>query len=184
MGSVNTPRQFPTRPPIHSQNKTPTQQQLKGLSGGLSGIRSTLHYMREYVNQYKTAPQVRELALSLTRRLPQKDFRGELNALFNYVQNHIRYVRDVYDVETIQTPVKTLEYGQGDCDDKSSLLAALLESIGHKTRFKAVGFTPGQISHVLLEANVLGEWIPLETTEPVALGWTPPRVREQIIVSN
>lgn len=144
----------------------------------------TLEYMRRFVNEYKTHPAIRETALSLTKSLPQKDFNGEIRALFNFVQNHIRYIKDVYDVETIQTPIKTLEYGQGDCDDKSSLLAALLESIGHKTRFKAVGFAPGQISHVLLEVEQFGQWVSLETTEPVALGWSPPQVREQILVRN
>lgn len=132
--------------------------------------------MRDAVDRYKTTAPIRELALQLTSHLPQKDFMGEAHALFDYVKNHIRYVKDIAGVETIQTPLKTLEYGQGDCDDKASLLAALLESIGHKTRFHALGFRPNNVSHVLLETNINGEWIPLETTEDVALGWIPPGI--------
>lgn len=134
--------------------------------------------MRGFVDQYKISPIIRELALSLTRHLPQKDFGGEINSLFSYVQNSIRYVRDINGVETVQTPVKTLEYGQGDCDDKAVLLGTMLESLGHPVRFYAVGFQKGNISHVLLECNLNGQWIALETTEPVPFGWRPPFVAE------
>lgn len=136
--------------------------------------------MRRFVEQYKTAPQIRELALRLTQHLPQKDFRGEALALFNYVQNHIRYVKDIHDVETVQTPLKTLELSAGDCDDKATLLAALLESIGHETRFHAMGFRKNNISHVLLETNINGQWVAMDTTEPVSMGWLPPAIQHSI----
>lgn len=133
--------------------------------------------MRGFVDRFKTNPIIREVALDLTRNLPQKDFKGEINNLFRFVQNNIRYVRDVVDVETVQTPIKTLEYSQGDCDDKATLLGALLESLGHPTRFHAMGFERGIVDHVILEVYIAGEWVPLETTEPVALGWRPPHVK-------
>jgi transglutaminase-like putative cysteine protease len=146
----------------------------------MAGINASLTAMRHFVDQYKIHPAIRETALKLTRNLPQKDFAGELDALFSFVKNSVRYVRDINGVETIQTPLKTLEYAQGDCDDKATLLAALLESLGHPTRFYAVGFQKNNISHVLLECNLHGEWIALETTEPVPFGWTPPYVAEFI----
>ena len=158
--------------------RSSTSQTLKNISSGLGGIETTLAYMRAYVEEYKIHPAVRELALKLTRNLPQKDFDGEARVLFDYVQNSIRYVRDINGVETVQTPLKTLEYGAGDCDDKASLLAALLESLGHETRFYAVGFRPANVSHVLLQCKIHGQWVALETTEPVAYGWTPPNVQE------
>lgn len=106
---------------------------------------------------------------------------GEVRALFDFVQNNIRYVRDVNGVETIQTPLKTLEYGAGDCDDKSTLLAAMLESLGHETRFHAMGFRPGNVEHVLLEVNIPGKgWVPLETTEPVKMGWIPRGIKTSL----
>jgi len=153
---------------------------MQGIPSGLDGIRATLNYMRDYVNQYKTNKAIRELALQLTRDLPQKDFKGEVYALFNYVQNNIRYVKDVHNIETIQTPLKTLEYGQGDCDDKSTLLAALLQSLGHETRFHALGFKPEHISHVLLEVKLHNSWLSLDTTEPHVMGWLPPQIKKSI----
>jgi transglutaminase-like putative cysteine protease len=174
----NSPQQFPThRGPVLP--RTQTRQTLQAIPSGIAGIETTLAAMRRFVEEYKTYPEVRELALSLTRGLPQKDFHGEARALFNFVKNSIRYVKDINGVETVQTPLKTLEYGQGDCDDKATVLAALLESLGHETRLYAVGFAPQNISHVLLECNINGEWIALETTEPVEFGWRPQFVQTE-----
>lgn len=136
--------------------------------------------MRRFTEQYKTHPTIRELALRLTRNLPQKDYASEQRVLWDYVKNNIRYVRDIHEVETVQTPLKTLEYGAGDCDDKSSLLACLLESLGHPTRFYAMGFRAGNLCHVMVESLLNGRWVPLETTEPVSIGWTPPGVQERM----
>ena len=159
---------------------TPHQQTLKGINSGLAGIRSSLVYMRRFVEEYKTDPTILQLARGLTRWLPQKDYAAEIDAVFSFVQNNIRYVRDINGVETIQTPVKTLELGSGDCDDKTTLLAALLESIGFETRFHAMGFRKNSVSHVLLEARLDGQWVALETTEPVSMGWIPPRIQTSI----
>ncbi len=104
--------------------------------------------------------------------------------LHRFVRDRIRYVRDVRGVETLHTPLALLQLGQGDCDDKATLLACLLESIGHKTRFAAVGFEPGRLSHVLTEARIGARWCPMETTEPVDMGWYPPGVKSRMVIHN
>lgn len=166
--------------PDRRYQRTQTRQREIALAGGLQGIADTLRFMNQAVDQYKTHPQIRELALSLTRGLAQKDYAGETKRLFDYVQKRIRYVRDINGVETLQTPPKTLEYGAGDCDDKAMLLATLLQSLGHDTRFKAMGMRPGSLSHVSVETKLGDRWVNLETTEPVALGWAPPYIAEQM----
>lgn len=126
---------------------------------------------------------IRQLALRIVAHLKPKDYLGEVHALHRYVRDAIRYVKDIRGVETVQTPERTLANGQGDCDDKSTLLASLLQSIGHPARFEAVGFQPGQWSHVLVSALVGGRWLPLETTVPGAgPGWYPPRVAERLVM--
>jgi transglutaminase-like putative cysteine protease len=72
----------------------------------------------------------------------------------------------------------------GDCDDKSVLLAALLESIGHPTRFVAIGFQPDDFEHVFVETKIADRWISLETTEPVEIGWMPQHIRARLTVNN
>lgn len=51
-------------------------------------------------------------------------------ALFYYTQNNIQYINDPFSRQYVQLPEETLNLLAGDCDDKSVLLAALLESIG------------------------------------------------------
>lgn len=140
--------------------------------------------MQRLVKQYKTNLAIREKALSLVRKVPDKDFAAQARVIFAWVRDHIRYVGDVNGVETIQTPDQTLRLGQGDCDDKALLLCALLESIGHKTRFLAIGRLPGHYEHVLAETRIGKAWFAMETTEPYSFG-QPPRGRwAQIRVHN
>lgn len=125
------------------------------------------------MKDYKTNIKIRETALDLVKHLPQKRWASEADALFVFVRDRIRYVRDVNEVETVATPVKTLEYGQGDCDDKTVLLAALLEAIGHPTAFVAVGYAPQTFSHVYLQTKINKKWVGMETTEQWPMGARP-----------
>lgn len=101
--------------------------------------------------------------------------------LHAFVRDAIRYVRDIRGVETLHTPERVLKQRAGDCDDKAMLLVALLESIGHTARFRAVGFLPGVFSHVLVDVMLGGEWVAAETTEPVELGWSPKAARYEMV---
>lgn len=136
------------------------------------------------VRAAKKSLPVRQTALSLVNGNRQKDWSAEVKALHAFVRDNIRYLRDIRGVETLQTPDKTLEFGQGDCDDKSTLLAALLESIGHPSRFVAIGFAPDTYQHVYAETKIGDKWVSLETTEPVEMGWEPKGVRARLIFFN
>lgn len=137
--------------------------------------------MRRLAREARTDPEIRQLAIQLTSHVANEDFRGEANALFEYVRDRIRYVQDVNEVETISSPRITLELGAGDCDDKVTLLAALLESIGHPARFAAVAFSPDAFEHVILETRIGPHWVPLETTKEVPMGWYPDDVVSKMI---
>ena len=139
--------------------------------------------MRYLVRNCKMDLALRNLAIELVGGAAQRDYADEIRRLHAFVRDRIRYVGDIAGVETLHTPRQILAQRAGDCDDKSLLLATLLESIGHKTRFVAVGYgaTP---SHVLVETRVGSKWIPLETTEAVAAGWYPDRVRRGPVVHN
>lgn len=119
--------------------------------------------------------KVRSKALELTRGLLQKDYKAEACACLEWVRDHVRYVRDIRGIETVHDPETLLHLMAGDCDDKSILLASLLESIGHRTRFIAVSYTPGQFSHVWVQDYIRGQWVDLEPTEPIECGRRVPR---------
>lgn len=169
---------------MYLQQQTATTTQLASIPSGASGVRATLALMSRLVKRSKKSWPVRELAQRLVRELGQKNYIAEVKALHAYVRDHIRYLKDVRGVETLHTPEKIIELGQGDCDDKSTLLAALLESIGHPTRFVAIGSTPGRYSHVYVEAQIGPKWIALETTERVPVGWAPPHVASRMVITN
>lgn len=162
----------------------PMTATLQAIPDGKAGTVATLKIMKELVKAGKTTLPVRNLALSLISGLPQKDYFNELKVLHRFVRDNIRYVRDVHGVETVQTPDVTLALRAGDCDDKSVLLAALLESIGHPTRFVAIGFKPDDFVHVYVENRVGTAWVPAETTEPVDVGWSPKNIVSRIYVYN
>jgi transglutaminase-like putative cysteine protease len=145
--------------------------------------------MVQLVRAYRTDVDIRELAMQVTADCPSRNLTCEYTKLQHYVRDRIRYVRDVRDVETLQTPRATLRLAAGDCDDQATLLATLLESIGARTRFEALGVRGGQYEHVIAAvqaglSRATGKpcWVPLETifaTDPanglpIEPGWLPP----------
>lgn len=155
---------------------------LLDIPSGAAGVRATLQIMRDLVREYKTNVQIRDFAARLVQNLPQKDWAGQVEKLHAFVRDGVRYVRDVDGVETVQTPLVTLQVRYGDCDDKATLLATMLKSIGHPAQFVAVGFRePGRFSHVLVETRIKDRWIPLETTMPVNVGWLPKKITARMI---
>lgn len=166
--------------------QSPPPQALMALPSGVAGVKQTLKLMSALVKGGKKSGVVRAKALELTQHLRQKDRLGEIQALWFFVKNNIRYVRDINGVETVHTPEQVLRQESGDCDDKALLLASLLESIGHPSAFIAIGTQqPGKFSHVMAATRMgATKWIPLETTEPVSFGWFPPNVKAKMIWYN
>lgn len=156
-----------------SASKTPAQ--IGYISNGYEGMRDTLRVMRDFARQAVRSPEqiIRNKAEDLTRHLPARNWFAEIKALHEFVRDDIRYLRDPVNLERVATPETTLETGQGDCDDKATLLAALLESIGHPARFVAVALDHGPFSHVLVETQAAHNWVPLETIIPRPVGWFP-----------
>jgi len=135
--------------------------------------------MRRLATEGAKDVSVREAAIRIVRQagVAGHDFAGELTAVFNYVRDRIRFTRDPAGVELLQTPRYTLENGFGDCDDKSTLLVALLRAIGTPAtlKFRAVGETAAGYSHVYPVANYAGREIALDTTRAgTPLGWQLP----------
>lgn len=156
---------------------------LMGVPGGASGTRATLRLMRDLVRHYKASAMIRDKAIYLTSILPQQAFSAEARALYEYVRDSIRYVMDINGLETLQDPEYTMQCGAGDCDDKSTLLASMLESIGHPTQLVAVGFQqPGQYEHVFVRTMIGSDWISLDPCVPdKPMGWQPPGIVASMI---
>lgn len=162
-----------------------------GLSDGTTGAVQTLRAMRSLVQASirEPAQKVRETALTI---IGNGGWMDQIRSLQGWVQDNIRYVSDPTDstggVELVQTPQKTLEYAAGDCDDQATLLAALLSSTGHPSRFVAVGFHGRPLSHVLVQTKVNStgddrqDWAAAETIIAKPLGWFPNGVTSRYIL--
>lgn len=157
---------------------------LFGIPSGAAGVLATLKIMSALVRRAKKTLPIRQTAAQLVNGYKQKDWISEIKKLHAFVRDEIRYVKDIRGVETLHTPARILEQQYGDCDDKSVLLASLLESIGHPTRFVAIGFRPGNYSHVYVETKVGEKWLSLETTEDVGVGWAPKGIISRMVVHN
>ena len=153
----------------------PVPSRLGSIPSGDAGVRATLKAMAGLVKQYKTDAGINTLALQITHGVASYDKAGEITALQHFVRDRITYRQDVEGVETLRTPVKTLQVAAGDCDDKSVLLDTLLATIGFKVMFFAIGLNGQPFSHVLAGVRVGTRTIPLETIVPGAEpGWMPP----------
>lgn len=162
---------------------------MMGIPDGSQGTVATLNVMARFARAGRQSELVRDAANELTAGLAQKDFVGEIRAIQEFVRDRIRYLRDPVQIERVQTPEATLTLKSGDCDDKSVLTAALLESVGHPARFKAVGPRPGMFSHVFVQAQIyakggIPKWINVETTEPWELGRPAPTALPYFLIRN
>lgn len=163
----------------------PPPSQLLPIRSGDAGVTDTLKLMAQLARQYKVNPVIRQTSARIVQACPEKDDLSEATALQNWVRSNIRYVGDVLDVETVQTPDYTLQERYGDCDDQSVLLCTLLLAIGIPAAYCALGTDGGPYCHVMPIAIVRQHTqvihVPLETTlsrdpqtgDPVGPGWFP-----------
>lgn len=127
--------------------------------GGNPGTRATVRAMRSMVERYKSDPEIIAAATGVVYLTPEHSQHSEAEALFNYVRDFVRYVRDPVGLESLTIPPVTLRRQVGDCDDQSTLLATLLEAVGYPTRFVLAGYQSHDFEHVYLETFVNGKWI-------------------------
>lgn len=138
---------------------------------------------REAVRDPRQYARLKALEIYQRAGIGPKQYAQEARALQVFVQNCIRYVRDPVNVELVQTPEVTLKLSAGDCDDQSTLLAAMLDATGHEARFVAVGMDGGPFSHVLVETKIGDSWVPAETILKKPLGWYPSGVTSRLVRS-
>lgn len=147
----------------------------RGLSPGVAGTEETLAIMAAAVRGELEPDHsgfrdeyIRSCAASITSATTGHDVLGDLHALFNFVRDKIKYLRDPVDLERVQDAKRTLQLGTGDCDDKCVLLATLLASIGYLPRFTVQSQNSIDFDHVYVEVlddqDQAGAWIPLDPT--------------------
>lgn len=160
--------------------------ELQKIPSGYRGTLKTLEHIIELIKQGAKDFHVRQTAIDilLQRGVRAKDYLGEIKALFEWVQQHVRYTKDTFRVEVLHSARRMLELRAGDCDDMSILLGAMLESIGHPVRLALSGPDPLKqdlFTHIYLEVFHKGRWVPLDATMPYPMGWAPRTLVKKII---
>lgn len=167
------------------------------LPDGVAGVDQTVRTMfRIGMGPHGAkSPRIRALAIDIVRKagVREKDYYGEASALYNWVRDNIRYLRDPIDQETLLQPEHMVfaENGNpapmaGDCDDQVVLLMALLGSVGMESYPVVVGTDPKMFSHVYLHAiipqgnhRMAGQIVPMDPIMPWPVGKEagPPHIK-------
>ena len=134
-------------------------------------------------------PEIRSVAVELTK--DRKTYDEKVQALYNYVATRFRYISISFGIGRYQPHAasEVLKNEYGDCKDKHTLLASLLEAVGIEAYPALVNSTrkidpdvpsPGQFDHVISVVPQGKDLAWLDTTAEVApLGWLMPTLRGQ-----
>lgn len=130
-------------------------------------IQEQLVYLRRMVDVWRGMEWTRQKAMKIIREANCEDRNKACYALeiAKAVQHQVRYVNEL--PETFQVPRYTWDHGFGDCDDHSTLIASLIESLG--IRVDLVGMkVRGEWKHVFPRALIPSGGrelpMPLDTT--------------------
>lgn len=101
--------------------------------------------------------------------IPERDNRALVNGILKYTQDNIKYFRE--SPERFASPLRTIDWGIGDCDDKSILIATVLRSFKIPVRLKFLRFSyfsPSEkiqktVQHVYPQAKIDNKWYSLES---------------------
>ncbi len=148
---------------------------LMGAPDGAGRNFHTLRLMREMINAAKVDPEILRAAHSVIWMTPEKNEFREVSALFAYVRDYVRYVKDPHGVEALCYPAMTLQRRVGDCDDQTMLFCALCEACGYPTRLIMGQFYTNDWEHVWCQVCIDGEWLDCDPIEKSAdVGDAPP----------
>ena len=110
--------------------------------------------MRRFAHKGKADLEVRQLVETICKDLAQGDYAGEVLAIYYWVCQNVRYMRDIHDVEFVKEPGQVIRTRSGDCDDMATLLAAMCMTCGNTCEFLVASFTPSPTpTHVYLRVN-------------------------------
>lgn len=136
------------------------------LQPGDRGVTQTIALMRRYARNDAQIPEITAIA----KRAKRKSSIATLKALYNYVIRKHAYRNDPKQTELVRSPrhmVTRREHRAGDCDDLSTLLAALLLAAGYRTAYKVIAwdYKRGRAFthvYVLVYLPDVKRWMPLD----------------------
>lgn len=145
---------------------------------GRAGTEQTLMRMRDQILASDASRAVKAKAREVTAHLQPNDELGQIGAVYAWIKDNVRYVRDTYGVEELTRPDRIVlnleareETHSSDCDDMAMLGSAMLRSLGFQTRVEALAVNQDRgydHARVAVFSRTLDRWLPLELTKPGA----------------
>lgn len=124
----------------------------------------TVAHMRRLIHSARKDPVVLKLVREICAGLEPGDYNSEIQAIYHWVDAHVRYIQDPHGVELLIAPQRLIAMAfqsenqgtkaSGDCDDIAMLTASLLMAAGHNCRLVVAGFAPNNPSHVFAQVAV------------------------------
>lgn len=152
----------------------------------VKNISQRVHYVEQQIIKGRRDPRIRGLAVQIVSKkcngswcIPERDFLGELRAIFTYTRQNVRYVRDPIDRDTFQHPVRTLQWGGEDCDGATIVLGSLAGAIGYPVKMRVIQtVNSNDYDHIYLIAGVPPHapthWLPLDASVNKPAFWEAP----------
>lgn len=179
---------------VGASSRLPAQQGLPShrvtIGDGSYGTRQTLEAMAKLSLEASRDPQFFDYVRALVQGHANKNYEGEAGTIYDHVVETVRYSLDPMGLELIADPRWTqFVFGNGDCDDHATLVAAMALALGHRAAFRTVAIDCSPIDrdpktgecpwvHVyaligIQKGNAV-EWHAADTTQPGGyLGWEP-----------
>src|SRR4030095_2736890 len=145
--------------------------QIRQIMTGEIGTLQTLQAMRSLVLESLQSQKLCNIATMIFSSMGYKNDPVTLiDRVDAYLRSNFMYVPE--EIETIQTPEYMIigkeinGFFYGDCDDISTLEAAILTCLGIPARFVCIRSKPDTTTydHVYIEANANGRWIVSDIT--------------------
>jgi len=133
--------------------------------------------MADLMDKSAQSNDIRQLAASLLEGEAAGTLKkSHADTIFKYVQERIKYIDDVDQIETIQDAHVTLTNGFGDCDDMVILLGSLLRAVGFPVAIVAAQMTGFEdYNHVYLMTYTDQGFVSYDATnKEQAPGWSLP----------
>lgn len=154
------------------------------LGSGQQSVEVTLLRMKEAILRGDTEDKerlIKETAKNIIIGIPTNDYTLQVKTIVGWVRRNLRYCRDLFGVEELTSPYRVLynikngkNTHSSDCDDFATLIAALLRAVGFRTKLEAVAVMCPRYDHARCAVFVGGEWVVIEGTKNVPVGYAQP----------
>ena len=142
-----------------------------------------IQILANLIEEGSRSAKIRETALAIVKNCPSRDYLCELKSIFKWLQQNMRFVGDIKDVDTYHTAERILELKQLDCDDGCIIAGALAASIGYPILIKIISQGNKPFHHVYILVGSSPDdnpprWYAMDFTRPTSRFGEEPRYKK------